>query len=525
MLSGHTRIAVLLVGAFIFAGGLSAAVVDDRPVDITPGANVDENLFVLRALAREYNRWPEDPWDGKAALPYCEQARLRVKFLRSIALRHGLDAGVRGMCEDYLTLIEEYESTLARVGEINTNARKKAFEDALNSFVIGAAKGLKAGADADAAGKSELQVDVAVGQGLVDDGLMRYIEHARARDAQTTDLAAAEQSRFGQVLDFAEERNRTTAQQLTERHQWAEGEAGFGRLTAPLSLEDQAARRPRDPFVKLQLAATGIDNKTTADNLMERARLCVEAARLIPAPDAFDGYRQECLAAATTYACDAADSDLGSSLRDAHTPHSQEAINITRTMLNIDPDDRDGWAHVELCRALSAAGRLDEAIAAAQPVVDSPWQRRLAFALRYTRILGATGRTDALEQWLRLSYKLGYADLQFVKESPDFDCLRSQNPAAYAELTTLKGSTYIYFYPFNDDVIVKNRSPFPMTNLQMKFKVIKGGQVWEKERTLEFVAADSEGTVSNVFSIPDSRYDEYRWSLQCDQGKLGSEEN
>jgi hypothetical protein len=88
-----------------------------------------------------------------------------------------------------------------------------------------------------------------------------------------------------------------------------------------------------------------------------------------------------------------------------------------------------------------------------------------------------------------------------------------------------KVHTSVYFYPFNDDVIVKNRSPFPTTNLKMKFKVIKGGQVWEKERTLEFVAADSEGTVSDVFSIPDSRYDEYRWPLQCDQGKLGSEEN
>jgi hypothetical protein len=523
MLVGRHHFAALFLTPILFCGSFSAMAVD-RPVDVTPAANVDENLFVLRAFAREFNRWPQDPWDGKAALKFCEESRLQVKFLRSIAVSHRLDDGIRGMCDDFTMLIDEYESSLAEIGKIDDKARSKAIEDALNTFVVGAAKSLEAGAKADRQGKSELEVDGAVAKSLVDDGLKVYIEHSKARDAQTNNSVAAEQDRFDKVLTFAQERNRAATQGLADRNHWAAGEAGFD-FTPATPLEDVARRRPRDPFAKLNLAAAGIDDKTTADGFIDRARLCIEAARLVPAGDAFDSYRIECLTRATECSCNAAELGIGATYRDAPTPYAQEAIDITQAMSKADAEDRNGWVHVELFRALSAAGRFDEAIEAAKPLMDSHWNQSLAFGIRYMRVMGVTGHADQLEQWLRACYKMGYSDLKFVKESGDFDCLRTQKPDAYAELTTVKGSTYIYYGLVHDDVIVKNRSPFPMTNLKMKFTVIKGGQIWKEDRTLPFVAADSEETLSDVFMIPDSRYDQYRWSLESDQGKLSSEKD
>ena len=62
-----------------------------------------------------------------------------------------------------------------------------------------------------------------------------------------------------------------------------------------------------------------------------------------------------------------------------------------------------------------------------------------------------------------------------------------------------------------------------MTNLKLSFTVIKGGQFWQRDRVLPFVAANSQETLGSVFMVPGSQYDAYRWSLTSDQGKLSSE--
>lgn len=520
MLAGRFHLAVLLLALFIACNPSSAA---DRAVDVSPKPNVDENMFVLRAIARQYNRWPHDTWDGTAALKFCEEGRLEIKYLRSIAQRDHLDGAISGMCDDFLTLIDEYETTLDQIGKINDNARRQAVDDALKTFVIGATKSLKAAADADAEGKSKLQVDAAAAKTLVDDGLKVYIDHSKARDAQTNNSVAAEQDRFSKVLAYAMERNHTAAQGLTDRLHWAAGEAGFD--STPIEpLSDLVKRRPRDPFAMLQLASTGVTEETPINDLINRARWCVLAARQIPADQAFAGYREECMRLATQFACNAAEGDIGRTYTDAPTAHSQEAINITRAMEKMDPQDQDGWVHVELFRALASAGRFDEALQAAKPVLNSRWNQSPPFTITYARIAGITGDVAECEKWLRQSYKLGYADVNFVKESPDFEVIQKQKPAAWAELTTPQGSTYIDFGAFNDDVIVKNRSPFPLTKLKMKFTVIQGGKIWKEERELPFVAADSEETLSNVFHIPGSKYDHYRWTLESAQGDLASKD-
>lgn len=524
MFAGRKTLAVLVFSPFLFCGHLSAAAADDRPVDVSPAANVDENLFLVRALSHEYNQWPQDAWDGKAALKFCEESRLHVKFLRTTAAQRQMDAGFRGMCDDFLTLIDEYESTLARLGDMDAASRKKAFEDALSTFVVGSLKGLKAGNDVAEQGGSDLQVDVAVGKSLVDDGLKEFIKHSNARNAETNDAASAEQSRFVQVRDYAMERNHVAAEAMTERYHWTEGEAGFDQAAATATLDVLAKRRPRDPFVKVDLAAQGLDNNTTPDDLMARANLCIEAARLIPGDPAYQFYRLNCLGTATTYACNAAEMGIGSTYRDAPTAHSQKAINITQAMLQGDPEDHDGWIHLELFRALACAGRFDEAVQAAAPILDSPWKQNRPFAVRYTRVMGVTGDVDRTEQWLRWSYALGFAELDFVKKSGDFDALRTQKPQAYAELTTIKGTTRIDFGLVDDDVVVINRSPFPITNLKLTFRVIKGGQIWDRERVLPFVAGNSKETLGSVFMIPGSQYDAFRWTLTSDQGKLSSED-
>ncbi|HET6248643.1 MAG TPA: hypothetical protein VFE47_13155 [Tepidisphaeraceae bacterium] len=520
----RNHFAVVLLGPLVFCSGLLAGPAEDRPVDITPAANVDENLFVLRALAHEYNLWPENEWDGKEALKFCEESRVQVKNLRNIVKHDGLDAGIGGMCNDYLTLIDEYESSLAQIGEIDSAARKQAFDDAFSTALIGGIKAIKAGVDADADGQSQLGVDLTVGKGLIDDGVIEFIKHSRARNAQTEVSASAEKARFEKVLAFVDEHNHAAALAMTERRHWAPGEAGFDPKKFDQPLDDAMKEMPRDPFLKMEAAGTGIDEKTGPVDFIDRARLALEAARQVPAGETFDSYRKYCVTRATEFACNAAELGIDASYHDAPTALSKEAINITKEMLQLDPADANGWAHVELFRALASAGRFPEAIAAAQPILNSPWKDKQAFAILYARVLGVTGDADGLDHWLRVAYALGYSDLKFVKESADFDCLRTKKPAAYAELTTVKGTTTIDFGVVNDDVIVKNLSPFPMTNLKMKFTVIQGGTIVTKERVLPFVAANSQQTLLDVFMVHDNKYDAYRWTVQSDQGKISSED-
>ena len=515
--------ALLLVGPLFVLASSPQVRGDDQPTDISTAANVDENLFVLRALGREYNQWPEKEWDGKTAVDFCENGRLHVKYLRKVAAQRGLDPDIRRMCTDYLTLMDEYESTLAALGKIDDEARSKAFDDAFKTFIISSIKGLKAGEEAAEQGKNELGVDAAVGQKLIDDGLMQYIKNSKARDAQTANTAQAEQARFEKVVSYADAQNQAIVRQLTEKYHWTAGEGGF-ELKGDEPLEAIARRMPRDPFIKLEQAVTGIPPKPTGDDLMNRANLCIEATRLIPADNAYDDYRLESLSTAAQYACDSADMGLGLNFRDTPTPHAQEAINIARALLKLAPEDKGGWAHVGLFRALADAGRLNDAVDAARPVLTSAWKDHLAFVLRYARVMGAAGDADNLDRWLRMSYNLGFSDLKFVADSHDFDCLRAQKPAAYAELTTIKGKTRFDVGFVDDDITLVNKSPFPMTNVKVKCTVIKDGHVQTAERTFPFVAANAESTMTSVFHINGYTYDQFRWTLSSDQGKLSSED-
>jgi len=517
----YGRIVTFAVVALLLSGGRLRA--EDRPVDVSPAADVDENLFVLRALANQYNLWPANAYDGKAALKFAEEGRVEVKYLRSIARRDALDGGIVGMCDDFFTLMDEYESTLARLGEIDQKAQEKAITDAIASFVKGAIGGLDAGIKAGNKGKNELQVDAATGLAFGDKGLKEFVERSRERHDQTNSSVADERARFESVFNYAMQRNAAAARAVAERRHWAQGEAGFD-LPAGTPLKVLAERRAHDPFAKLALASDGANQESDPAGFMQRARLCIAAARLIPADAAFTAYRLDALSDAMWFACNAAGTGLNNSYRDTPTAYAQEAINIVKAYQQADPADREGWGRMQLVRALSDAGRFNEAITEALPLMQTNWKTDRAFAFRYARLMGVTNNADFAARWIRFAYSLGYSEVEFIKKSPDFECVRTQTADEFAALTTPKVRVRIAVGFLDDGVEILNDSPFPMTNIKVHATVIAGAKIWQADKVLPYVAGKSTGTIDYVFKIPDGRYDRLRWSLTSDQGDAKSEE-
>lgn len=495
------------------------AVAEDHPTDISPASNVDEDLFMIRAVADLYNQMPQQMFDGKQAVDWCERSRVQVKYLRSTAVNRGLDGGIVAMCDDMTALIDEYEGSLSTLGEIDRKAVTDAIENAVHAYIVGSIKSLQDTNDAAERGETQGQRTITSARSFVEGSVKDYIKQSNESRSQNNQSAGAEQQRFFAIYQYAMKRNGDIARSLTASHGWDAREAGFDAdpERAP------AGRRPRDPFAKRLLAREKYQGVTEPADLLRRANLCLDAARLVPGDRAYQPYRIDCMADASYFACEAAGYELRRGYADAPSEHAQFAIDVTRAWMAIDPQDLGDFAHVELARALADAGRFDEASDVAAPLVQTRWAENTDFSIRYARLMGIKGNADLCETWLRWSFKHGLDNVNWVRTAADFETLRTQKPAAWQDLLTPKASVWVNFGMLNDDVYLLNQSAFPMTNVKLTATVISKGQVWRINKTAAFVGPGKVFSFDNALSVPGSHVDTIRWSLTSDQANVAGE--
>jgi hypothetical protein len=510
-------VAILCVFLPAMRSGAADSAPVDQALDVTPIPTVDENLFFVSALADLYNAAaPADPLDAPSMLRYCAENRLRAWRLTAVARQRTLDLGVMGMCDDYLGFLDAFETGLSNLGKIDRQAKERARADAWAALGNGLGAAIGAEWKAKAEGKDADQARAAGNLEGLKTGAKEYLDRADTREQATDAATQAEKARVRATVSSIMSRTRLSIKEMAARYHWAADEA---RLAPGF---DESVR-PRDPFLRFALAKKAYDlSAPTPAQLMQCSRRCLNAARLVPAGAAYDGYRIEFMELAAQSAADAADQDVLHDYKKAPSAHAAEAVRIGRTLMAVNPHDASGLGRRALGRALAAAGRFNDSLLIDNELMteQSKWKDDPSFEFHYARVAAATNHPKDAANWLRSAYSDGFCDVKAVLACADLDIVQQTNPAAYEELTDGKMDVSIKFGVIDDDVILTNRSRFALTGITLKVEIRKGNQTWKAEKKLDRLSSGKAVTFDSVFSIPNNRYDDLDWNLECNQGEF-----
>jgi hypothetical protein len=420
----------------------------DAPLGVVTSPNVDERLFLLRALETMYRLWPigvEDLGKVQAALAELRQeANRHHQYVKD----RKLDDQIASLYGDLVGLLDLCGSML------------------------------------DERGKAPAQ-----------DEAKRLALEANARDFQAK-------------FSTAYARMQSAAIALTQRYGWAGGEAGFdvspeqerkelellekGDVPGLLRVFDiDRAKRPRDPFVLVggaSLRAQSLGQAASPEALADLMDDCMTAAGLVPEGAFYDTYRSEFIGLAGLFANAAAGAELGKrGMVAAPVSRGAQAVRVWRTYLALEPQDTTGVAREQLALALAAAGRQAEAVATATEVAQLRGNDP-DFAYNYACLLSVTGATKDALGWLEHAVKqCGYGGIAWAKADPDLARVRSEQASGFLELTAVRFEWSIDWGTFpHDDIVLVNKSPFPLTNVTLDATVTSTGAApWSQPLSAE----------------------------------------
>lgn len=493
----------------------------DVPLEIKPAAYVDEQLFLVRALEVAYEGWPRGAVEREQVEPWLMYMRSHLSRLRAIVDDKDLDPRIGVLYDDCLALLTTHETYLANLGVIDRATQRQEQRDT-GAVVQTTFKWTFGAADvAKKRGASDKESIAAGVVGGIAAGFLKAYQQGREREDAAQAALEAEARKVDAAWTTTMAKAGTIVQRLTEKYHWKQGEAGFDGFQSD-AIKDHLRRRPRDPFVKVANARIRVEGETV-DDLVDRARKCVEATRDVPAGHVYDGYRATFLVCAADLAVTAASRQLDKSAYSSGPAKAGPgAVRICKALLAVDQTDSGGTGHMLLARALASTRRFDEAIVAANHAIES-WKTDPFFCYRYARLMSLTNRHEAAGRWLEKAYDAGFDDISFVRGDPDLAGFRQAKPSQYKELTTLRFSFDFNWGRFNDDVVVSNDSPFKLTNVRFQMFVKKGDRVWRPALDdVESLEPAEQLTFVNAISIPGGSYDQAELTLSCDQGKAVS---
>lgn len=489
-----------------------ADAVPATPLQVTTAANVDERLFLLRALDALYERWPigiEEPAGLQAALGAIRHEALRH---RQYVADRGLDDRIAALYGDLVDLVDVYSEALAESGRIEREGvaraeRERAEGVAKSSFSGGMQAGRALGDGASGGEALAAWAGVTLLGSALDE-----LAKAPARDEDRRRALEANARGFEAKYSAAYARLQSAALALSDRYNWAKGEAGFdlsqeqasdllerARREGPSGLMRLAkvarSRRPRDPFVLASgatLRALSFGKAATPEQLAACSDECFVAASLVPEGAFYDAYRAECIALAGLFATAAARAELGDrGWGAAPVPRANRAERVWRTYLVLDPHDVSGEAREQLAWTLACAGKLGEASAAAAQVADLRGGD-YNFAYNYACLLSVTGSSKDALRWLEHAVKAcGHPDIAWIRADPDLARVRSEQATGFRDLTEARFEWSIDWGTIShDDIVVVNRSPFALTNVTLDVTVTsKGSAPWVRALTVDRIEA------------------------------------
>ena len=200
-------------------------VAEETPYQISASPDVDETLFLMRAIEQIYATWPRA--DSAALTDWLTYTRTRTLALRAGIVAGVLDRRLLGLYDDCLGLLDAYETYLVNLNAIRRRSENQAVLDGLGSLYAGIKQKAESQDSARRAGASKEEIEntgdvPGVIAGLAD-AATRYQQRTASEQAATD----AEQRRLDATFRKTWSTAVAVAAALSNSHGWRPGEAGF----------------------------------------------------------------------------------------------------------------------------------------------------------------------------------------------------------------------------------------------------------------------------------------------------------
>jgi hypothetical protein len=287
-----------------------------------------------------------------------------------------------------------------------------------------------------------------------------------------------------------------------------------------LVAKEQAALRPRDPFVRLSEGIfSSLAENAGSSILIEGAKSCLEAANWVPKPAVYDPFRFQCVGVAAVVASAARDQEMLSGAEPfGSTTTGRFAVELWRKLREYEPADPAGECREGLAFALMRVNRLEEAKSLAAEIASL---RGASDSYRYNMacLHSRTGDSAAALSDLRQAIRGGAIEIQYVKQDANLLALRREMKREFDDLTSVKWRWSIAWGLLNDDIVVTNDSEFPLTNVVVEARLEQDGKSWTPKLAADLILPGQSHKWANVVSIPERRVTRSDFTLTCDQNR------
>ncbi|QOV90965.1 DUF4339 domain-containing protein [Humisphaera borealis] len=516
----------------------SKSATPSKSTTIVPRADVDERLYLLYDVRYAYQFMATDASDPAAFATALgrqrHDANRRLEYVRA----KKLDAELVTLYVDLVATIDAMNDVYIAAGRLSRDAVAQAEAIAQRADIEGGETLASAGSAAGpSGGLSLLAGGFELAKRQADSDQATEQAKKAAREAMD-DLVRAADQKFSTYLARAE----ASANELGRRHGWSAAETGMVSLStdmeqfhSAIAMGDAdgvvawmaAARknRPRDPIPTVLACIIGSqDPNGTASNLAEFADVCYSTATLVPAGAAYDEDRATIVLIAAQLMKDAAVTEAvaGGSWVDGGSAHAITAVRwfgVAREYADLSSSvDQDGEFRLARAVALTVAGRPTEGLQQANAI--HAIRKDFDYAYVMTALLTKAGSYNESLKWF--AYLLSVCPAEMItayRTDPALAALKGARREACDDLLRVKFEWNVQWGTLNDDIVLTNRSAFPLTNVVFNPRIENAAKVYAPELRVDRIAPGQAHKWPNAVSVTGSRYDRANATLACDQGR------
>lgn len=522
---------VVLLSAVCLADFCSAQVTKSAG---TP--DIDESYFLVRTLEALYERWPQDVSNPDLFSDVASDLRREAIRLRVRAEKESLEQEIIDGYNEYVSLLDSYTRFLTNIGAIRQAARDEASKD---SFESGHKAGFAGGSTFGALSRND---DATTTEAVVASLLVAGVTYAvdswgksAQRDlAEEAAVATAAQKITDETTETLE-RTKQRFESLAKKRKWSPAEVGWtlsqdqaNAILSALKNDDtdlilrecdrQRRERPNDPFIQLaHNYARGTLLDLDVDAVMAIADESYNVTKLIPDGDVYFDYRFECISQAASFASRARNIERRNTTILRKSPVSEKALNLWREVLELQPSDPTGVYRFNFAIASFENADIGPAIERMTELFTL-LKENPDYLYWYACMLSREGDYDTAIKNLIAAISLGHYDIAGVREDPDLVPLRGHWKDEFEKLVTPQWSWRVTDDLLWDDVVLKNESLYPLTNIEFTVTLKKGASTTPVTLRCDAILPGVAKIWSDVVNGAEGEWDKASTAaLKCDQ--------
>lgn len=518
---------------------------DEVPLTVEPQPNVDRALVFLRYIDDCLDLPQPLSEDGtisqNAADDYLRQLHLAQEYLQEEGLDQELQAVLQERQRLFLQYLQIHRSQLNVTEDHQIRETQEIAEGSFNS-------GFKGGQAAAALvnGGGSLAASALVGLSVYAmDMWLTQSGQAAQRDRAYEERMRPLSEEWRHSLMAADTKFRKVVQTLGARHNWFRSDTGvfipkeqtdavaeamssqnIEKLSSLWRREREA--RPRDPFVAFSSAAADFfianSSKADASSYAQIEKTALQAVALLPPDDFYDQFRSKLYSLAAYSVLEQTKLSTKGAGYIRGPFDSSRCFRLFKAALKFDPYDATGSTRRGLGIAYALAGHFDNALAQHEQVrVNFAEDPKFQVDLARLYALNGKGQESlaAIEKLIRLP---DFSDITLLRSDDDLQQLRGNDEKALEELTSVKTKAIIDMGYSWSDVILRNESPFPLTNVRFTPRIWQNGKVFSRELLRERLAPGESYNWSGEIKVTKDEnghtYDSCDYTIVCDQGTV-----